>query len=149
MTSHQHNEALNSNKPSKLGEIWIKMFERFGMTDGFSLAYGVKLDNTLCHVGSWWKSLLLVLSLHNEMLESHQDITTITNIVVIIDRNKSSLSTVNVWFAFHPNGGYTMGGESNRKYSHEPCINLKVKVWENELAWLSHGRNVVPRKLGN
>ncbi len=88
--------------------------------------------------------MLLVLSLHDEMLESHQGIITITNVVIIIDRSKSSLSTVKAWFAFHPYCGYTMGVESNRKYSTEPCINLKVKVLENELAWLSHDRNAVP-----
>ncbi len=69
-----------------------------------------------------------MLSLHDEMLESHPDITMITSVVVIIDRSKSSLSTVNVWVAFHPDGGYTMGSECNQNYSTESCINLKVKV---------------------
>ncbi len=72
------------------------------------------------------------------MLESPQDIITITNVVVITDRGKSSLCTVNAWFAFHPYGEYTIGGESNRKYSTEPYINLKVKLLENVLVWLSH-----------
>ncbi len=79
-----------------------------------------------------------MLSLYEEMLKSHLDITTIASVVVIIDISKSSLSTVNAWFVFHPDGGYTMHAESNRKYSTGPCINLKVKVQENELAWLSH-----------
>ncbi len=58
-------------------------------------------------------SCVVSSSVHNEMLESHQHIITITSVVVIIDRSKSSLSTVNAWFAFHSDGGYTMGSEIN------------------------------------
>ncbi len=43
MISHQQNKALHSSKPSKLVKIWIKMFERFVITDGSWLAYGVNL----------------------------------------------------------------------------------------------------------